>query len=69
MNTEKLWKNYGLSMAKDYLIDGKIIQDDWIKRDWVQSNLNNKNIDIRHINKLLGLLAFEIWYRNFELQN
>jgi len=24
VNTENLWKNYGLSMTKDYLIDGKI---------------------------------------------
>mgnify|MGYP002639352198 CR=1 FL=1 len=63
VNTETLWKNYGLSMAKEYLVDGKTIQDGWIKKDWVNQNLNNKNIDIRHINKLLGLLAFEIWYR------
>jgi len=56
-------------MAKEYLVDGKIIQDGWIKKDWVQSNLNDQNIDIRHINKLLGLLSFEIWYRNIELQN
>jgi asparagine synthase (glutamine-hydrolysing) len=63
VNTENLWKNFGLSMAKNYLSDGKIIQDGWIKKDWIQSNLNNPNIDVRHINKLLGLLAFEIWYR------
>ena len=69
VNTENLWKNYGLEMAKEYLSDGKIIQDGWIKKDWIQSNLNNQNIDIRHINKLLGLLSFEIWYRNIELQN
>jgi len=69
VNTENLWKNYGLSMTKDYLIDGKIIQDGWIKKDWIKSNLENKNIDVRHINKLLGLLAFEIWYRKIELQN
>jgi len=50
-------------MTKNYLSDGKIIQDGWIKKDWIQSNLNNPNIDVRHINKLLGLLAFEIWYR------
>jgi asparagine synthase (glutamine-hydrolysing) len=65
VNTENLWKNYGLDMAKDCLIDGKIIQDGWINKDWIQSCLNNQNIDIRHINKLLGLLAFEIWYRLF----
>lgn len=69
VNTENLWKNYGFEMAKEYLSDGKIIQDGWIKNNWVQSNLNNQNIDIRHINKLLGLLSFEIWYRNIELQN
>jgi asparagine synthase (glutamine-hydrolysing) len=69
VNTENLWKNYGLEMAKKYLSDGKIIQDGWVKKDWIQSNLNDQNIDIRHINKLLGLLAFEIWYRNIELQN
>ena len=69
VNTENLWKNYGLAMATDYLTDGKIIQDGWINKKWVQSNLNNKNIGIRHINKLLGLLAFEIWYRNFETKN
>ena len=63
VNTENLWKNYGFSMVTDYLTDGKIIQDGWIKKDWIQSNLNDQNIDVRHINKLLGLLAFEIWYR------
>jgi asparagine synthase (glutamine-hydrolysing) len=65
VNTENLWKNHGLEMAKKYLSDAKIIQDGWVKGDWIKSNLNDKNIDIRHINKLFGLLAFEIWYRKF----
>ncbi len=69
VNTENLWKNHGHEMAKEYLSDGKTIQDGWIKKDWVQSNLNNPNIDIRHINKLLGLLSFEIWYRKIKLQD
>ena len=64
VNTETLWQNYGYSMAKDYLIDGKIIQDGWIKKDWIDSHLKMKDIDIRHINKFLGLIAFEIWYRH-----
>jgi len=62
VNTENLWKNFGFSMTKYYLSDGKIIQDGWVNKDWIQSNLNDPNIDVRHINKLLGLLAFEIWY-------
>ena len=65
VNTENLWKNYGFEMAKEYLSDAKIIQDGWVKEDWIKSNLNDKNIDIRHINKFFGLLAFEIWYRKF----
>jgi len=65
VNTENLWKNYGFEMAKEYLSDAKIIQDGWVKEDWIKSNLNDNHIDIRHINKLFGLLAFEIWYRKF----
>ena len=65
VNTENLWKNYGFEMAKEYLSDAKIIQDGWVKENWIKSNLNDNNIDIRHINKLFGLLAFEIWYRKF----
>jgi len=65
VNTENLWKNYGFEMAKKYLSDAKIIQDGWVKEDWIKSNLNDNHIDIRHINKLFGLLAFEIWYRKF----
>lgn len=65
VDTENLWKNFGCSMAKEYLADGKIIQDGWIKKDWIESNLNNPKTDIRHINKLLGLLALEIWYGKF----
>jgi asparagine synthase (glutamine-hydrolysing) len=67
VNTENLWKNYGFDMVKDYLTDGKIIQDGLIRKDWIQSNLHRENIDVRHINKFLGLLAFEIWYRNNNL--
>ena len=65
VNTETLWKNFGFSMAKEFLTDAKIIQDGWISKDWVQTNLKKKDLDISHINKLLGLLAFEIWYRHF----
>lgn len=65
VNTQTLWKNFGFSMAKEFLTDAKIIQDGWINKDWVQTNLNEKDLDISHINKLLGLLAFEIWYRHF----
>lgn len=69
VNTENLWKNYGFDMAKKLLVDGKIIQDGWINKNWIQSHLRNSEIDIRHINKFLGLIAFEIWYRKINFQN
>jgi len=69
VNTKSLWKQHGFNMAKKFLMEGKIIEDGWIKKDWIQSTINDPNIDIRHINKLLGLTAFEIWYRKIELQN
>ena len=50
-------------MAKNYLTDAKIVQDGWISNDWIKSNLSSEELDVRHINKLLGLLALEIWYR------
>ena len=65
VNTKNLWKNYGYEMTKEYLYDGKIIQDGWIKKDWIRENLKNSNIDVRHVNKFFGLLAFEIWYNSF----
>ena len=67
VNTKNLWKNYGFDMAKNLLTDSKIIQDGWINKDWVKSELQNSEIDIRHINKFLGLLAFEIWYKQIKL--
>ena len=64
VNTETLWQNYGFDMANKYLTDSLLIQDGWIEKNWIKSNLYSKEIDIRHINKLLGILAMEIWYRN-----
>ena len=69
VNTKNLWENYGFDMAKKFLVDGKIIQDGWINKNWVQSHLENPEIDVRHINKFLGLIAFEIWYRQMELND
>lgn len=65
VNTKNLWKNYGYDMANEYLMNGQIINDGWIRKDWIASHINKKELDIRYVNKILGLLAFEIWYRSF----
>ena len=64
VNTKTLWKNNGFNMTNRYLTDSLLAQDGWINKNWIKSNLNSKELDVRHINKLLGILALEIWYRN-----
>ena len=36
-------------------------------RDWIKKHLKklDEKPDVRYVNKFLGLLAFEIWYRIF----
>ena len=65
VNTINLWKSHGKKLCDFYLNDGRIISDGLINKDWVLSHLNNPNIDVRYVNKFLGLLALEIWYRLF----
>ena len=67
MNTKNLWKTHGLDLCKYYLSDARIVNDGWINGEWVKSRLKKleKESNIRYVNKFLGLLAFEIWYRLF----
>ncbi len=65
VNTMNLWKSHGKKLCDFYLNDGRIISDGLINKNWVLSHLNNPNIDVRYVNKFLGLLAVEIWYRLF----
>jgi len=65
VDTRNLWKNYGQKMCKYFLFDGRIINDGWINEEWVKKNISRSDLDVRYINKFLGLLAFEIWYRLF----
>ena len=49
------------------LLDGGIrkIPYDTTKDIYISTNYKNTESDVRHINKFLGLLALEIWYRLF----
>ncbi len=33
--------------------------------DWISKYISKDDLDVRYVNKFLGLLAFEIWYRLF----
>lgn len=65
VNTSNLWKNYGKEIFDYYLENGRVIKDGWINQEWVSKYSNKTDLDIRCVNKLLGILALEIWYRIF----
>jgi asparagine synthase (glutamine-hydrolysing) len=65
VNTKNLWDSYGKSLCTEYLLDSSIVSDGWINKKWITNHINRNDLDVRYINKFLGLLAFEIWYRLF----
>ena len=67
VNTVNLWKSHGKRLCDHYLNDARIIEDGWINSDWIELHFKklDENPDVRYVNKFLGLLAFEVWYRIF----
>jgi len=65
VNTLNLWKSHGKELCETFLLDSRIVQDGWIKNEWIKKYINKDNLDVMYVNKFLGLLAFEIWYRLF----
>ena len=65
VNTINLWKSYGHNLCKEFLDNSRIVKDSWINNDWIQKHIDNPDIDVKYVNKFLGILAFEIWYRLF----
>jgi len=66
VNTLNLWKNHGYKLCKHYLSDARVVKDGWINEDWISIHIENvENLGVRYVNKFLGLLALEIWYRLF----
>lgn len=65
VNTINLWNSFGKELCNSFLDNARIIQDGWINKDWISSHINQPDLDVRYVNKFLGLLSFEIWYRIF----
>ena len=65
VNTTKLWKSYGHSLCKEFLGNSRVVQDGWINKDWILKHIDNSELDVKYINKFLGILALEIWFRIF----
>ena len=65
VNTINLWKSHGHDLCKEFLLDSRIVRDGWINNDWIKKYIDNTELGVRYVNKFLGILAFEIWYRLF----
>jgi len=67
VNTINLWNSHGREICKYYLDNARIVKDKWINENWIKKHLKrlDDKPDVRYVNKFLGLLAFEIWYRIF----
>ena len=62
------WNNHGKKFVQDFLLDGpRVVRDGWISPSWIQKALNTVNEagDLRYMNKLLHVAAFEVWYGLF----
>jgi asparagine synthase (glutamine-hydrolysing) len=65
VNTINLWKLHGYNLCKEFLDDSRVVNDGWINNDWIQKHIDNPDLDVKYVNKFLGILALEIWYRLF----
>jgi asparagine synthase (glutamine-hydrolysing) len=68
VNTANLWNSFGKNIADNYLSDSRAAKAGLISKEWVGKHIKENKLEIRHINKLIGLLALEIWYRLFITQ-
>lgn len=67
VNTVNFWKSHGQEMCNYYLSDGRIIREGLVNGDWITKTLEKlkSEPDMRYVNKFLGLLSLEIWFRLF----
>jgi len=69
VNTINLRKSHGHDLCKEFLDDSRVIKDGWINNDWIKKHIDNPDLDVKYVNKFLGLLACEVWYRLFITKN
>ncbi|TSA17130.1 MAG: asparagine synthase [Nitrosopumilales archaeon] len=67
VNTTNLLNSHGRELCNYYLSDARIVKEGWINKEWINKHIKklDKEPDVRYVNKFLGLLAFEIWFRLF----
>ena len=69
VNTVNMWNSYGKMIFLHYFDKSRLIEDKILNLNWIEKYVNKSAIDVRYVNKLLGILALEIWYRLFITQD
>ena len=65
VSTVNMWKLYAKQIFSYYFDNSRLNEDGLINLDWIRNYSQKTDLDVRYVNKLLGLLALEIWYRLF----
>jgi len=65
VNTLNLWKTHGHDLCKEFFDNSRLVEANLISKEWITKHIDNLDINIKYVNKFLGLLAYEIWYRIF----
>jgi asparagine synthase (glutamine-hydrolysing) len=63
VNTSNLWNCYGKEIFLHYFDKSRLVEDKIINSDWIDKHISKNDLNPRYINKFLGILALEIWYR------
>ena len=69
VNTVNMWNSYGKMIFLHYFDKSRLVEDKILNLNWIEKHVNKSTIDVRYVNKLLGILALEIWYRLFITQD
>ena len=65
VNTINLWKSHGHNLCHQFLDKSRVVEDGWINNEWIKKYIDKSDLDVKYVNKFLGILAVEIWYRLF----
>tara|TARA_B100000315_G_scaffold256474_1_gene302481 strand:- start:118 stop:870 length:753 start_codon:yes stop_codon:yes gene_type:complete len=63
VNTINLWNSYGKGIFLHFFDKSRLVEDKIINPNWIDKHISKNNLDVRYVNKFLGILALEIWYR------
>ena len=65
VNTVNMWNSYAQKIFLHYFDNSRLVEDKILNLNWLEKYSQKNDLDVRYVNKLLGILALEIWYRIF----